>query len=643
MQRSRLVDHYADEWASRFSLAISMAAGSPARLAAINASLRHYLPAYVHMPLVKAFFWDGNFSAQAASVQYITFDSVEGTPPVPVSEVDEECRALVEEMRRYAERFLRVVQGPASGGSDTARTSPLSRAAPPAVRFLPWTAATSLASAGADAVPPPPAALAVMRADSTGTGGSLDGGGGAGEGDDWDGSGAGHELMEFWLRKTRKPVLAVVLVRAGADGPRQYFRAMNLEVSMPTGSLCSERAAIAAALAADPGLRRRDIRMVAVLSLPKLEHPDPQVRSAYVAAGVAEALGAEIYRGGGAGGGGGGSASGAAILPPLPPRTPPKADAAAARGFFTHPDDAAGRDALNAGAGVLAPGPGLASAAAAATATAAAVSGTPNVPAAVADAPPLLTPAPPRDATVSAGGSGGVHGLMRHRSSLLIATPSADGGSSPHLAPADAFHLHMHVTPESAVAATLTAGRATAEARAAPSLGPPSRLVLAAVAEEAAAEEEEGEREKEGGAKGAGEGGRGTTTVAEGVAHGLARDAAATAASPDVSLHVALPAAVITTPTPTSDVATAASSVAAPDAPPPAARRARGSSGAAAAAAPTHPPPPPLPPVPVALNPLAPCGSCMEWLRKIAEANPDFKVLSFTDVSCARVFIKPVL
>jgi hypothetical protein len=28
----------------------------------------------------------------------------------------------------------------------------------------------------------------------------------------------------------------------------------------------------------------------------------------------------------------------------------------------------------------------------------------------------------------------------------------------------------------------------------------------------------------------------------------------------------------------------------------------------------------------VALNPIAPCGACNEWLRKIAEVNPDFKV-----------------
>ena len=31
------------------------------------------------------------------------------------------------------------------------------------------------------------------------------------------------------------------------------------------------------------------------------------------------------------------------------------------------------------------------------------------------------------------------------------------------------------------------------------------------------------------------------------------------------------------------------------------------------------------------MNPLKPCGSCAEWLKKIAEVNPAFKVLSFTD------------
>ena len=45
---------------------------------------------------------------------------------------------------------------------------------------------------------------------------------------------------------------------------------------------------------------------------------------------------------------------------------------------------------------------------------------------------------------------------------------------------------------------------------------------------------------------------------------------------------------------------------------------------------------------PVALNPIAPCGSCMEWLRKISEVNPDFRIITFTDISCDKIFVKSV-
>ena len=44
----------------------------------------------------------------------------------------------------------------------------------------------------------------------------------------------------------------------------------------------------------------------------------------------------------------------------------------------------------------------------------------------------------------------------------------------------------------------------------------------------------------------------------------------------------------------------------------------------------------------VALNPLDPCGACMEWLKKISEVNPDFKVLTFTSTNCEKVFITPI-
>lgn len=46
-----------------------------------------------------------------------------------------------------------------------------------------------------------------------------------------------------------------------------------MEVSMPTGSLCAERNVIGSALADDITLTRKDIKVVAVYSYPKIEKP----------------------------------------------------------------------------------------------------------------------------------------------------------------------------------------------------------------------------------------------------------------------------------------------------------------------------------------------------------------------------------
>lgn len=74
------------------------------------------------------------------------------------------------------------------------------------------------------------------------------------------------DLSSFWLRKSKKPVLAVLLVQ-NQNGDQVMYRGMNMEVSMPTGSLCAERNAIGTALAADPNLKRENLLMVAVLSV----------------------------------------------------------------------------------------------------------------------------------------------------------------------------------------------------------------------------------------------------------------------------------------------------------------------------------------------------------------------------------------
>jgi hypothetical protein len=92
-----------------------------------------------------------------------------------------------------------------------------------------------------------------------------------------------NDFSQFWLRKTKKPVLAVLLV-SGKDGTPLLYRGTNMEVSMPTGSLCAERNVIGTALASNPGLKREDLRMIAVLAVPlDTERPANMPRSSSLA------------------------------------------------------------------------------------------------------------------------------------------------------------------------------------------------------------------------------------------------------------------------------------------------------------------------------------------------------------------------
>jgi len=86
--------------------------------------------------------------------------------------------------------------------------------------------------------------------------------------------GGRSDMKSFWLRKTKKPVLAVLLVQK-PGGAHVLYRGTNMEVSMPTGSLCAERNVIGTALANDPGLKREDLLMVAVLSLQLPQYSPP--------------------------------------------------------------------------------------------------------------------------------------------------------------------------------------------------------------------------------------------------------------------------------------------------------------------------------------------------------------------------------
>ncbi|MBL8615838.1 MAG: hypothetical protein JNM72_09545 [Deltaproteobacteria bacterium] len=70
----------------------------------------------------------------------------------------------------------------------------------------------------------------------------------------------------FWFRKGQKEVLAAIITRE-PDGSLRAHRGVNLEVSLPTGSLCAERNAIGSAFVARPTLNRADIEAVAIVGL----------------------------------------------------------------------------------------------------------------------------------------------------------------------------------------------------------------------------------------------------------------------------------------------------------------------------------------------------------------------------------------
>ena len=69
------------------------------------------------------------------------------------------------------------------------------------------------------------------------------------------------------MGKALKPVIAVLAVQT-PNGEVKLYRGTNMEVSMPTGSLCAERNVIGTALADNPSLKRQDLKVIAVLAVP---------------------------------------------------------------------------------------------------------------------------------------------------------------------------------------------------------------------------------------------------------------------------------------------------------------------------------------------------------------------------------------
>ena len=218
--RDAVAAAFGEEWVRRFKLTVALCDGTPARLHALMSSFRDMRPYLAHAFRLKRFWHAGELDTGDVDIQ--RWARAESAPPIPYGK-------------------LELVLGKAGAGASSADET---RAAATEARVT--IALVKEMKAHRDAF------LNAAKEET-------------------------HELTSFWLRKTRKPVLAVlcVLKAASAAKPRrvveesdfEFHRGVNLEVSMPTGSLCSERNAIGNALAANPSLVRKDMFGIAVLSL----------------------------------------------------------------------------------------------------------------------------------------------------------------------------------------------------------------------------------------------------------------------------------------------------------------------------------------------------------------------------------------
>jgi len=217
--RRRLANEKGEDWNRFMHITIALTDGAPARIQALQACLRNYRPVFLHVWQLKSFWYNRTMSNQ--DIDFQTFEDMETRPPVNRSSLTPDITDLVNEMIAYKSNF------------DNVRST------------------------------------------------------------------KDHELHEFWLRKTKKPVLSVLMVELdepiletatsssststssttptgtkGAKGTKgkrfQFFRGINCEVSMPTGSLCSERNAIGTALATNTHIRRDQFKAVAILSTSKV-------------------------------------------------------------------------------------------------------------------------------------------------------------------------------------------------------------------------------------------------------------------------------------------------------------------------------------------------------------------------------------
>jgi cytidine deaminase len=279
-------------WPKRMRVALSLCDGVPARVTAITSALREYRPLTIHAYNLGSVRRRNQLREKGVAVY--PFETVDMHQAMRPCDLNSEDALMVERMRAYAARFTRSL---ASGVSDLA-TFWIRKSKKPVLAVLlvtdpdtdgdalPQLPNRVLRDAGSRALPGPAAAGPAVVCDHSGDDRCGDDNGCASE-DAAEGAAedaAGTDGRQQGLKRRRSgsgggrdhnnntdaaaapadPARRVPAAEpARLDGMRVFY-GINVEVSLPTGSLCAERNAISNALAALPNLHRRHFRRIAI-------------------------------------------------------------------------------------------------------------------------------------------------------------------------------------------------------------------------------------------------------------------------------------------------------------------------------------------------------------------------------------------
>lgn len=230
--RENIRKKFHKDWKDHFKVIISFVDGSTARISSINTSLKQYTPSYIHFWMLKSFWREKKVYID--DLEVYNYNSIHG-----------EISYTLESLEHAEEEKKREILSEKNNESDSETSLTIEEEK----EYEQSKKDNALIKEVINEMILFRNEFIQMLSDNK-----------------------KNDLNQFWLRKTKKPVLSVLLVQKSDENgvpipsSRKIYRGTNMEVSMPTGSLCAERNVIGTALASDLTLLREDIKLIAVYS-----------------------------------------------------------------------------------------------------------------------------------------------------------------------------------------------------------------------------------------------------------------------------------------------------------------------------------------------------------------------------------------